>query len=202
MKKKHIIIIAVVAVLLCYGLLANNSKDNTQETANTETQTNVRGGGTADLTEAETEQQDETAEPETTEQAKEEVEHRTGDSIVGISEKSIDDLKPVVYNTVRNDVTGKWKCLVIAENNIDITEYALSCYENYFDSDETILAVVNLTTKTTASISKPAGFLDVSLYEYTDGEEQDAKAMFSGTPLGEYFVYTDNGDIEKVNEEN
>jgi hypothetical protein len=44
MKKKHIIIIAVVAVLLCYGLLANNSKDNTQETANTEAQTNVRGG--------------------------------------------------------------------------------------------------------------------------------------------------------------
>ena len=30
------------------------------------------------------------------------------------------------------------------------------------------------------------------------GEEHDAKAMFGGTHLVDYIVYTDNGDIEKV----
>lgn len=43
-----------------------------------------------------------------------------------------------------------------------------------------------------------SGLLYVSVYEYTKGEEHDAKAMFGGTHLVDYIVYTDNGDIEKV----
>ena len=103
-----------------------------------------------------------------------------------------------MYDTVRNDVTGNWKCIVIAENNFNVEDYALSCYKNYFDSDKTILAVENLTTKTSTSISVVSGLLYVSVYEYTKGEEHDAKAMFGGTHLVDYIVYTDNGDIEKV----
>ena len=63
---------------------------------------------------------------------------------------------------------------------------------------KTILAVENLTTKTSTSISVVSGLLYVSVYEYTKGEEHDAKAMFGGTHLVDYIVYTDNGDIEKV----
>lgn len=91
--------------------------------------------------------------------------------------------------------------MVLAQNNFDVTEYALSCYKNHFDSDETILAVINLTTKTSTSISKVAGNLYVSEYEYVDGEEHDAKIMFSGMHLVDYIVYIDNGDIEKITEE-
>ncbi len=210
MKKKYLIISAVVVVLLGYGLLANSSKDDSQEIGqateqvakNTENEQKFGGGGTADLATPETDEKDkETEQTETEKQTEETVEHRTGDNIVGISDKDMTEVYSTKYDTVRNDVTGKWKCLVIAENNFDITEYALSCYKNYFDSDETILAVINLTTKTSASVRKVAGNLYVSQYEYVDGEEHDAKIMFSGTHLLDYMVYIDNGDIEKVTEE-
>jgi len=208
MKKKYLIIGAVVVVLLGYGLLANSSKDDSQETGqvteqvaqNTENEQKFGGGGTADLATTETDEKDKETE-QTEKQTEETVEHRTGDNIVGISDKDMTEVYSTKYDSVRNDVTEKWKCLVIAENNFDITEYALSCYKNYFDSDETILAVINLTTKTSASIRKVAGNLYVSQYEYVDGEEHDAKIMFSGTHLLDYIVYIDNGDIEKVTEE-
>lgn len=114
------------------------------------------------------------------------------------AEEDITTIYSTKYDTVRNDVTGNWKCIVIAENNFNVEDYALSCYKNYFDSDKTILAVENLTTKTSTSISVVSGLLYVSVYEYTKGEEHDAKAMFGGTHLVDYIVYTDNGDIEKV----
>jgi len=210
MKKKYFIIGAVVVVLLGYGLLANSSKDDTQETGqateqiaqNNENEQKFGGGGTANIATTESDKKDEeTQQPETEKQTEETVEHRTGDNIVGISDKDITEIHSTNYDTVRNDVTERWKCLVLAENNFDVTEYALSCYKNHFDSDETILAVINLTTKTSTSISKVAGNLYVSEYEYVDGEEHDAKIMFSGMHLVDYIVYIDNGDVEKVTEE-
>lgn len=204
MKKQHIIIIAVIVVFwIGHGIIASNNRQT--ENTTTENQTDVRGG-TAELEKTEvpeSEKQEETTEQkETTEAITEEpteiVEHRTGDNIVGISDKDITTIYSTKYDTVRNDVTGNWKCIVIAENNFNVEDYALSCYKNYFDSDKTILAVENLTTKTSTSISVVSGLLYVSVYEYTKGEEYDAKAMFGGTHLVDYIVYTDNGDIEKV----
>ena len=200
MKKQHIIIIAVIVVFwIGHGIIASNNRQT--ENTTTENQTDVRGGGTAELEKTEvpeSEKQEETTEQkETTEAITEEpteiVEHRTGDNIVGISDKDITTIYSTKYDTVRNDVTGNWKCIVIAENNFNVEDYALSCYKNYFDSDKTILAVENLTTKTSTSISVVSGLLYVSVYEYTKGE-----AMFGGTHLVDYIVYTDNGDIEKV----
>lgn len=206
MKKQHIIIIAVIVVFwIGHGIIASNNRQT--ENTTTENQTDVRGGGgTAELEKTEvpeSEKQEETTEQkETTEAITEEpteiVEHRTGDNIVGISDKDITTIYSTKYDTVRNDVTGNWKCIVIAESNFNVEDYALSCYKNYFDSDKTILAVENLTTKTSTSISVVSGLLYVSVYEYTKGEEHDAKAMFGGTHLVDYIVYTDNGDIEKV----
>ena len=204
MKKQHIIIIAVIVVFwIGHGIIASNNRQT--ENTTTENQTDVRGG-TAELEKTEvpeSEKQEETTEQkETTEAITEEpteiVEHRTGDNIVGISDKDITTIYSTKYDTVRNDVTGNWKCIVIAENNFNVEDYALSCYKNYFDSDKTILAVENLTTKTSTSISVVSGLLYVSVYEYTKGEEHDIKAMFGGARLLDYIVYTDNGDIEKV----
>lgn len=204
MKKQHIIIIAVIVVFwIGHGIIASNNRQT--ENTTTENQTDVRGG-TAELEKTEvpeSEKQEETTEQKETmeaitEEPTEIVEHRTGDNIVGISDKDITTIYSTKYDTVRNDVTGNWKCIVIAENNFNVEDYALSCYKNYFDSDKTILAVENLTTKTSTSISVVSGLLYVSVYEYTKGEEHDAKAMFGGTHLVDYIVYTDNGDIEKV----
>lgn len=203
MKKQHIIIIAVIVVFwIGHGIIASNNRQT--ENTTTENQTDVRGTAELEKTEVpESEKQEETTEQkETTEAITEEpteiVEHRTGDNIVGISDKDITTIYSTKYDTVRNDVTGNWKCIVIAESNFNVEDYALSCYKNYFDSDKTILAVENLTTKTSTSISVVSGLLYVSVYEYTKGEEHDAKAMFGGTHLVDYIVYTDNGDIEKV----
>ena len=200
MKKQHIIIIAVIVVFwIGHGIIASNNRQT--ENTTTENQTDVRGGGTAELEKTEvpeSEKQEETTEQKETTEAITEEPTEIVDNIVGISDKDITTIYSTKYDTVRNDVTGNWKCIVIAENNFNVEDYALSCYKNYFDSDKTILAVENLTTKTSTSISVVSGLLYVSVYEYTKGEEHDAKAMFGGTHLVDYIVYTDNGDIEKV----
>jgi hypothetical protein len=122
--------------------------------------------------------------------------HRTGNEIVGVSDKDISEINGTYYKEVRNDVTGNWRCLVIA-SNIDIKDYALSAYNTYI-GDGKVLIVENLTTKTSTSISSLNTFLDVSVHEYIDGEEHDAKIMLGGEPLTQYFVYLDNGDVEKI----
>ena len=192
MKKQHIIIIAVIVVFwIGHGIIASNNRQT--ENTTTENQTDVRGGGTAELEKTEvpeSEKQEETTEQkETTEAITEEpteiVEHRTGDNIVGISDKDITTIYSTKYDTVRNDVTGNWKCIVIAENNFNVEDYALSCYKNYFDSDKTILAVENLTTKTSTSISVVSGLLYVSVYEYTKGEEDRKSTRLNSSHIEE-----------------
>lgn len=135
------------------------------------------------------------SEPETA--TVETVEHRTGDEIVGVSDKDIEDLDPDFDKKVRNDVTEKWRAVAIAES-VDFTEYALSCWEKYAEADDTVLVVLNYTTNVTTIINKTSDRLSVSCFEMVDGERNDAKLMGSGLPLGNYFVYLDNGDIEKL----
>ena len=67
-------------------------------------------------------------ESEQTEEATEaapEVEHRTGDTIVGVSDKDISELHPVLWKSVVNDVTGKWRYATIS-NDVNIQDYVLS----------------------------------------------------------------------------
>jgi ABC-type cobalt transport system substrate-binding protein len=164
-----------------------------------------KGGETEPTSEAVSEVQAE--EPETTAQAEPteteeesqepEVEHRTGDNIVGISDKDIEDLGPVFYKSVINDVTGNWRYATIAEN-VDIEYYALSYYKNYFGADNEVHAIINFTRNTTTRLNYSGGVLTVTILDYVDGEEHDAKQLFSGEVLATYYVYTDNGDIEKV----
>ena len=132
-------------------------------------------------------------ESEQTEEATEaapEVEHRTGDAIVGVSDKDISDLDPVFWKSVVNDATGKWRYATISDD-VNISDYALSYYKEYFKSDDEVHAIINFANKTTTRIL-------ISVLDDVDGEEHDAKKMFGGTPLESYCVYLDNGDIEKT----
>lgn len=135
----------------------------------------------------------------TSEKSNKAVEHRTGDEIIGISDKSItdDDIYVLFEDSVRNDTTGKWRLARFSES-IDISEYALSYYKEYFKSDDEIHAVINFATKTTTNISCMNGLLFVTTYEYVDKEEHDANKLFSGQMLSSYIIYLDNGDIEKI----
>jgi hypothetical protein len=109
---------------------------------------------------------------------------------------SKDDISFVVSN-VRNDVTGNWRIATIVEN-IEMQDYALDYYKEYFKSDDEIHAIVNFNYKTTTKISVMGNLLDVSVYEYVDKEEHDAKLLFSGMLLKEYHVNKDTGEIEEI----
>jgi len=117
---------------------------------------------------------------------------------IGESDKNIDDVnKKLVVGNVRNDTTGNWRIATIAES-IDITEYALSYYNKYFEDDKEVHAIVNFTYNTTTRISCLGDRLNVTVHEYVKKEEHDAKLLYSGEVLKDYFVYLDNGDIEEV----
>lgn len=122
------------------------------------------------------------------------VTHRN--NMYGISNKPIDDIK-ISVGKVRNDKTGNWRIATIAEN-INIEEYAKSYYEKYFKNDNELHGIVNFNYNTTTQISVIGDRLDIRIYEYVDKEEHDANLLYTGTPLGEFWVYLDNGDIEKV----
>lgn len=107
-----------------------------------------------------------------------------------------DDIKFNV-NDVRNDTTGNWRISVISEN-IQMQDYALEYYKKYFKSDDEIHAIVNFNYMTTTQIAVMGDSLDVTVHEYVDKEEHDAKLLFSGEILKEYYVNKDTGDIEEI----
>lgn len=90
-----------------------------------------------------------------------------------------------------------WRVSAIAEP-ILIEEYALSYYENYFSDDNEVHVIVNFTYNTSTTITCLGSILDVTIHEYVDKEEHDAKKMSSGMVLSEYYIYLDNGDIEQI----
>ncbi|BBF41940.1 hypothetical protein lbkm_0620 [Lachnospiraceae bacterium KM106-2] len=117
---------------------------------------------------------------------------------IGTSNKDINEIRLTGPNPVRNDVTGNWKYARLFTTE-DLNEYAKSYYEEYFEDDDEIHGIVNFSTKTTTKIATlSSNILSVTVHEYVENEEYDAKTMYSGNILKEYFVYLDNGDIEKV----
>ncbi|MEA5083257.1 MAG: hypothetical protein VB018_03790 [Lachnospiraceae bacterium] len=132
------------------------------------------------------------------EEEKEPVEHRTGEEIVGISDQDISDVDIIFDDTVRNDKTTNWR-LARTADNIDFCKYALSYYNEYYKSDDEIHFMVNFTNKTTANMFVMSDYaIEVTFHEYVDKEEHDANTLGSGTVLETYFIYLDNGDIEKI----
>ncbi|MDU4750355.1 MAG: hypothetical protein E6X86_04930 [Clostridium butyricum] len=138
------------------------------------------------------EAKNESSENEETTNEKQEVPTRA--ESIGKSDK---EMVKVTVGNVNNDTTGNWKLARIADN-IKIEECALDYYKKYFKSDSEIHAVVNFNYNTTTCIRKSGDYLDVTIHEYVSKEEHDAKKLFGGMVLGEYFIYLDNGDIEKV----
>lgn len=103
----------------------------------------------------------------------------------------------IFYDNVRNDSTGRWRCLVY-DADLAPQDFALEYYQAYFASDDEIHALVNLRKQTTACVSDIGTDLDVTIHEYVDGEEHDAKELFSGAVISQYTVSKDSGAIEQV----
>ena len=120
------------------------------------------------------------------------------ENIVGTSSKDFREISTSKPGKVTNDVTGNWRLSKINTSD-DIIEYVKSYYENNFNNDSEIHAIINFTLNTTTNVSVLFdNILSVTIHEYVNKEELDAKKLFSGMVLGEYWIYLDNGDIEKI----
>lgn len=118
---------------------------------------------------------------------------------IGKSDKDIsnldDNFKP---QDMREDVTGNFRKVEIADISFIPQEYALSYYKNCFKDDKEVHYIVNFSTMTTTCITCVVDMLNVTVTEYIDKEQFSAKSIGGGTVLEEYMVYLDNGDIEKI----
>lgn len=119
------------------------------------------------------------------------------ENIVGTSNENFKDLSNQKPRKVRNDATGNWRITTLSES-CNIEAYALSYYKENFEEDKEIHAIVNFSTNTTTRIADMGNFIDVTILEYVKKEEHDAKKLFGGMQLGEYWIYKDNGDIKKI----
>lgn len=120
------------------------------------------------------------------------------ENIIGTSNKNFKNIEMSKPTPVRNDKTGNWKISKVTTNE-DILEYAKSYYYNNFDTDKEMHVIINFTLNTTTKISKLFdNVITVTTHEYVDNEEHDANKLFSGMVLGEYWIYLDNGDVEKI----
>lgn len=103
---------------------------------------------------------------------------------------------------VSNDHTNNWR-LSVTDTDQESYEYALNYYNDVFESDDEVHAVINYNAGTTTRISiLYSGTLDVSVLSYVQGEELDASTLFSGSLLEEYFIDIETGEVEDIlNEE-
>lgn len=177
-KRKSIGIVLIAIIAICViGIIASPKKDDN------ETEQTGASASTPETTE-----QDSKAEPEdTAEQSEAETKE----------ESTLDEMSVIFLDSVRNDVTGNWRMAKVTGSK-SAEEYAADYYKEYFKAENEVHAVVNFTLKTTTCITYVGGKINVRIYEYVDGEEHDAKALFGGEKLSEYNVDPDTGEAEKV----
>lgn len=170
----------------------SETETESETIADTEVETKVETEAESETIE-ETENEEET-EIKTVEETEEPPAHRDG--MDGISDKSLtDDGIEVTYSrSVPNDVTGNWRLAKIYAD-INFTEYAMSYYNEYFKNDSEVHIIINYTRNETIVFNS---WGSVTYHKHVEGEENDAKELAGGDVISEYFVHTDNGDIEKL----
>lgn len=118
---------------------------------------------------------------------------------IGKSDKDISDTdNNFTVHEMREDVTGNFRKVEIADSSFVPQEYALSYYNNCFESDKEVHYIVNFSTMTTTCITCVLDTLDITTTEYVDREQFSAKDIGGGLVLERYTVYLDNGDIKKL----
>ena len=159
MKTIFVVVCLIIIAVAIISLLPSGKKDTDATTKEAETVSTEPA--------AKMETVEPTSDPESESESAKEVEHRSGDEIIGISEKDISDLHLVYYESVIDDVTGKWRLSVMSED-VDIQDYVYSYYNKYFKDDTEIHGIVNLSSNTTARINYASGMLFVTEYSYVD----------------------------------
>lgn len=174
-KRIGIVLIAIIAICII-GIVATPSKKEDEGAKTTE------ASATTESSKQDSESESEPEQSEAEDQRE---------------ESTLDEMSVIFSDSVRNDVTGNWRMAKVTGNK-SAEEYAADYYKEYFKAENEVHAVVNFTLNTTACITYTGGKINVRIYEYVDGEEHDAKALFGGEKLAEYNVDPDTGVAEKV----
>lgn len=106
---------------------------------------------------------------------------------------SLGETKPTWYSSVRNDSTGNWRELVVYSDKAIDEQLAIEYCNAYVESDSEVHFIVNLYLKTTTRISKMGNLIFVTVHEYVDGEEHDAKILPGGDVLDDFCVDIETG---------
>ncbi len=104
------------------------------------------------------------------------------------------DMDIFFYESFPNDTTGKWRKALVASTDT-IETYALDYYRKYFKADDEIHIIYNFTLKTVNSLRVFGDLLLISVTEYVDGEEHDAKSTGGGLYLGQYHISLESGEV-------
>jgi len=88
-----------------------------------------------------------------------------------------------------------WK-KVVTSKKFDVEEDTIDFYEEYMENGD-IYYIISFATNTTTVIRDTGTHLYISVHEYEDKEEHDAKTIGSGMLLAEYNVSYD-GEIDKI----
>lgn len=97
-------------------------------------------------------------------------------------------------DTFRNDSTGNWrKALVATSDTID--KYAVDYYKEYFKSDDEVHIIYNFTLNTVNALSVQSGLLSISITEYVEDEEHDAKEACGGEYYGQFQFDLGTGEM-------
>lgn len=96
-------------------------------------------------------------------------------------------------NSVRNDVTGNWRLSTTADSFVP-AEYAIEYYRTMFSSDNEIHAIWNATLGTMTRVTVMSGIVFADTLEYVEGEEHDAKLLFSGMLLDSKMFSVETGE--------
>ena len=111
--------------------------------------------------------------------------------------RTIDNVDIIFLEKVPKDSTGNMR-LAKVKGNKSAEEYALDYYNTYFKDDNEVHAIVNYTLNTTACITSVGNKINVRIYEHRDGEESDAKELFTGEKYAEYNIDKETETVEKI----
>lgn len=136
------------------------------------------------------------------EEKKEPVKDGTYDLKCSEDDKDEDAISVEYFSEVKNDVTGNWRLGKVRTDKTSL-DFALAYYKEFVTSKDEIHAVVNYNDQTTTRINYAGmpGYVSVTILQHIDGEENDAKLLFGGDVIGDYWIDIETGEVEDLNAE-
>ena len=111
---------------------------------------------------------------------------------------TINDIDVIFFKNVKNDKTKKWRLAVISDDS-DLNDYVIDFYKKFISDKSDIFGIVNTKKSIVANVSNITDdWLDISVTEYQDGEENDASLLFGGKELEHYWINSETGEIDDL----